>query len=135
MLTFFCWKSLMMILLENLLDGTQSGTQFWNLRLKIRKFDFFHLIYFQIWNGLGKWMTHPKNIFNTFLESPNITLFDFILLGTTLGTTFQHMNIKQAKKSQNHVNPCMYFDAIFRRVGYHNGTQNYIIVKYEFSAF
>ena len=37
----FCWKILMMILLENLLDGTQSGTQFWNLGFKNQKNDFF----------------------------------------------------------------------------------------------
>ena len=38
--TFFVWESFMVILSKNLFDGTQSGTQFWNLGFKNQKITF-----------------------------------------------------------------------------------------------
>ena len=80
-------------------------------------------------------MKHPKNNLSTVLESPNIILFDFICLGTTLGTILQPMNIKKAKKSQNLINSCIYFKVKLTSMGYHDGTQILTIEKYKFSAF
>ena len=79
-------------------------------------------------------MKHPKNNLSTILESLNIVLFDFICLGTTLGTIPQLMNIKEAKKSQNLINSCIYFKVKFTSVGYHDGTQILTIGKYKSSA-
>ena len=91
----FFSKRFMMILSENIFDGTQKISLFSNFGLEWWKFNFFNSKKSQSWNGCKKSMKHSKINSNTVLESQNIILFDFIYLGTTMGTILQLMKIKK----------------------------------------
>ena len=76
----------MMILSEKNFDGTQNGTHNSNFGSEVIKSDFSNIENDEISKERRIWLKFYITSVDTVLESSNIIVFDFIILGTTLGT-------------------------------------------------
>ena len=75
-----------MILSEKNFDGTQNGTNNSNFGSEVIKSDFSNIENDEISKERRMWLKSYTIPVDTVLESSNIIVFDFIILGTTLGT-------------------------------------------------